>query len=639
MLYFSRFLRHDPFALLGALLLFIAVVRYIERPDSRWLILAVASVGYVLTTHEVSFVNLFILGTFTGLLIIYRVLPAAFVVGGAALLAIVASRSLLHAAGVESVPEIPWQSPSYRQVMSYLWSVLIHPQVVVALVILLVALAVCLWLIERRRGRERGSLDGTLGSAPVGTTAWALRVSLRDRVGWLAGFVAGSAIFIALYTSMFSNLRGLGSGTIGALGYWLAQHDVQRGAQPWFYYLVLTPQYEYAAVLGLIAGLFWLAVYAWRRRRANLETDLPFYTMALLAYWAVVMFLILSWAGEKMPWLIVHFVLPALILAGGLLGRGIEWLERQPTAARWSFGRDIVRYGGALAAFCVASFLLLAWATAGPYVEIDGTLRRSLRVEPGAAWWSMYLPVLGALAVGALATARAGVRRAGAVLTVTLTGLLVLLQVHAGWSFVYRSGDVPRDMLVYVQTSPHLKQMVRDLEGFSQEWTGGVRLEVWYDGGTQWPLNWYLREFPNRRLFYDLPEEVTAPIVIAAVSQHSAEREERLADYTYTEYPMRWWIPEAETYRRFAIAPELNAEFHQNHQTDQPPPYSAVDVLRSVWNSISSLSEPRQQAKLFRLVVYRELTASIGSYNYRVYVHNDYVHYYNTYRYGYQEPE
>jgi hypothetical protein len=330
----------------------------------------------------------------------------------------------------------------------------------------------------------------------------------------------------------------------------------------------------------------------------------------------------------------VHFVLPALVLAGGLIGRAIEWVERQSREQRESLRQDVVRYGGAIAGLAICWLLLMAWATAGPYVEIDGRLSRSLRLDGGLEWWAVFLPVLGAMAIVAFAIIRAGARCAGFAVATSLAILLALLQIHAGWSFVYRSGDVPRDMLVYVQTSPHLAAMVRDLEQFSHEWTGGMGLQIWYDGGVQWPLNWYLREFPNRRLFYDMPEDVTAPIVIAAVSQHSAERDQRLTEYSYVEYPMRWWVPEVDVYRRFAIAPELNNEFQQNHQTTQPPPYSLGDVARSVWSSVASLRHPEQQAKLFRMVVFRELPAPVGSYNYRVYVHDDYRHYYDALRHA-----
>jgi hypothetical protein len=96
---------------------------------------------------------------------------------------------------------------------------------------------------------------------------------------------------------------------------------------------------------------------------------------------------------------------------------------------------------------------------------------------------------------------------------------------------------------------------------------------------------------------------------------------------------MRWWFPEDETYRRFAIAPELNKTERQNYQTDEQGPFSALDVAESVWRSVWGMHEPQQQAKMFRLLAYRELWAPIGSYNFRVYVRNDLVQTWNDIRY------
>jgi hypothetical protein len=182
-----------------------------------------------------------------------------------------------------------------------------------------------------------------------------------------------------------------------------------------------------------------------------------------------------------------------------------------------------------------------------------------------------------------------------------------------GWNLTYRSGDVPRDMLVYVQTSPHVPQAVEDLRLLSLETHGDLSMPVVFTGTAQWPLNWYLRDFNGRMLVHEIPDTPTQPIVIATPGDIGDVEQAALADYTWVQHPLRWWIPEDETYRRFAIAPELNTEWRQNLQTDQPPPYTATDVIGSVGRSIWSVRTPEQQARLFRLIVYCELDAPIGA--------------------------
>ena len=55
LLYQSRYIRHDIFTVVGALFLFIAIMRYIERPSRGWLITIGATLGFLLTNHEIVF--------------------------------------------------------------------------------------------------------------------------------------------------------------------------------------------------------------------------------------------------------------------------------------------------------------------------------------------------------------------------------------------------------------------------------------------------------------------------------------------------------------------------------------------------------------------------------------------------------
>ena len=115
---------------------------------------------------------------------------------------------------------------------------------------------------------------------------------------------------IALFTTFFTNVpRGLTSGLVGSLGYWLGQHGIARGGQPWFYYLLLGALYE-----PLTIGLA-LAVAPGARapvrprpcvRRRDRAPRRGGPLSSLVAY---------SIAGEKMPWLLVHVALPACLLS------------------------------------------------------------------------------------------------------------------------------------------------------------------------------------------------------------------------------------------------------------------------------------------------------------------------------------
>jgi hypothetical protein len=187
---------------------------------------------------------------------------------------------------------------------------------------------------------------------------------------------------------------------------------------------------------------------------------------------------------------------------------------------------------------------------------------------------------------------------------------------------------------MYSQASPDVERVMEDLGEFSRQLSGDRDIAVWYDSGTSWPFQWYLRDYPNRR-FYGTTIDSPPNAEVVLISQDSlGENEAMLTGYTYQDYTMRWFFPENPIYRRFAIAPELNDVNRQNYQTGEEGHYSATDVLESVWSSFWSLREPQQQAQMFRLVAYRELWDQIRSdFDFRVYVRNDLVDIWDEARY------
>ncbi|HEX6507481.1 MAG TPA: flippase activity-associated protein Agl23 [Chloroflexota bacterium] len=105
---------------------------------------------------------------------------------------------------------------------------------------------------------------------------------------------------------------------VGGLFYWLSQHNVHRGDQPWFYYTLLFGLYEQLVIAFGVAGIVWFA------RHPTLFTT-------FLTYWAVLMFGVYSWAGEKFPWLMVHPLLPFTLIAAMFI---VQVLQRSH-AVRW----------------------------------------------------------------------------------------------------------------------------------------------------------------------------------------------------------------------------------------------------------------------------------------------------------------
>lgn len=141
-------------------------------------------------------------------------------------------------------------------------------------------------------------------------------------VHWFVGIVAAWVVFAALYWVLppgpQGNLTwgqgfqiGIGRGVWQGLYYWLQQQQVARGGQPFYYYLLLLPLYEQLAIVFGIGG----AVYSLFR---------PTRFRLFLVWWFVVSLGLYSWAGEKMPWLSIHILLPLMLLAAIMIERVIE---------------------------------------------------------------------------------------------------------------------------------------------------------------------------------------------------------------------------------------------------------------------------------------------------------------------------
>jgi hypothetical protein len=187
-------------------------------------------------------------------------------------------------------------------------------------------------------------------------------------------------------------------------------------------------------------------------------------------------------------------------------------------------------------------------------------------------------------------------------------------------------------MLVYTQTSPDVPMMMNDIDQMSAELTGGKDLEIWYDNGVSWPMQWYLRDYPNKHFFGGAltAPPGDAPIVLVS-NQNKGEAEQYLDNYTPQEYVLRWWYPEDESYRNFAIAPEL--EPGRSAWKNSADKHGPLEIAGSVLDSLATLFTPEGQQKAYRLAMYRDLTAPNGQFNYTMYVRNDLLPYFNGTRY------
>ncbi|MFN3974055.1 MAG: flippase activity-associated protein Agl23 [Dehalococcoidia bacterium] len=498
--YFSRFARNDILMAVWATLLMVCTWRYLEGGRSVYLYPFSAVLALAFATNETAYFVALLLGGFLAVLAFPDMRDWAL--GRKSLRQVGPAGTLLLVLVSLTLP---------------LWT---------ALVALLPGLAPALANPDPSRGLVGLPMGG---GWYVATALLAATFGVSVGLGlfwngrrWLACALVFYAVWLTLYTTVFTNPFGVFTGAWQSLGYWIAQQGVARGGQPWYYYFVVGWTYEFLPFLLALAALvtFW---------RATLFTR-------FLVYWVVGSFILYTWASEKMPWILVNLAFPLALLGGRALG----WLvERVPWRRAWERGA-------------------LLGAAIVPLAGVVGY--RLLFLDPakglwGLLWVLVWLGLLGGvIGVACIFAFRVGLKRGWALLGLGVVGLLGLLTLAAGWRAVYRNGDVPYELLVYTQTAPDIPRIARDIEHLAEATGQKENLKIVVDGadGFAWPWVWYLRRFKGAGYpdmdFTSLGTPTDAAVVLVNERNLSKVREALGSDFVEARrYIHRWWHP--ETYR------------------------------------------------------------------------------------------
>lgn len=528
--YYSRYIRHDIPVMLWALIILYAMLSYLEDGRARWLRLMAAGVSLSFATKEVTFIYNAIFGLFLVVLLIARTLRSTQ--GG--------------------------EEPGWKAKLAALWRQVCSQR---AFDLIVVLGTLCLPFLAPGLIALVGldPLDYTMPTIVYSAVIVGGFLMISVLIGmswdwrrWWPAAAIHYAIFVVLYTTFFTNGYGIASGMVGSLGYWLQQHEVERGSQPRYYYTIMVAFYEYLPWLLATAAVIYAGVRAWRDRRLHVTADAPHREVPagvpfvpLLVWWSVLAWVAYSVAGERMPWLTVHITLPMILLAGWLVGQlvnSVDWAMalRRPT---WALA--------VLAAPLVFAVISLAGAAGeGPF---RGVALSQLRTTGRFLGGVMAVAALGAAVVYV-------VRRVGARLALRV-GILLLLMVPVALTirtsarFCYVTYDNPTEFLVYAHGAPGVNKVMRQVEMLSERTAGGpYRIEVAYGAEGSTFFYWKLRNYPNAQHFGEQPsrEQVDVPVIIAGSEQWSALEPYLGTNYLVATYPYLWWP--LEDYRDLTLA-------------------------------------------------------------------------------------
>jgi hypothetical protein len=161
-------------------------------------------------------------------------------------------------------------------------------------------------------------------------------------------------------------------------------------------------------------------------------------------------------------------------------------------------------------------------------------------------WISALVIGLGLIYLVYRVVARSSIRTALRIGFLTLVTLLAFWTVSVTWRANYINFAKANEMLFYAHGSQDIKLALAEIEEISQRTVGDKQIKVAYDDESTWPLEWYMRQYPNAVFYGANPtrEALDAPVVIVG-SGNDAKAKPYLGDKYYRRnYRLVWWPAE-----------------------------------------------------------------------------------------------
>ncbi|MFN2196951.1 MAG: flippase activity-associated protein Agl23, partial [Anaerolineales bacterium] len=581
MLYYARYVRNESFVVFFGLVGLWAILRYLETGKNRYLLALTASTSLHFATKETAFIYTAQMLIFLGLLFLNRItsrawenklyrtlflitlLIAVLMLGMAVGVVMFGGGSMAAGEPTLVQPAVPGQTGGASPAINFPMILTLVPAVLgivaLGLAVLLLVRGVGTQYLRQERSLGLLILLGTLvlpqlSPLPVRFMGWAIpdtpgavqsmtsldvlhfmvflipMAVIAVLIGlwwnskvWLINAALFYGLFVYLYTTGFSNPSGVISGLVGSLGYWMAQQGVQRGSQPWYYYLIVQiPIYEYLAfglsILGV--GFFirrQLSVTAPEAEPVALAIDEPdaaaqvedttaaeseqqvedscTLALYLLIFWFVSSLLAYTAAGEKMPWLTVHIVLPMVLLGGWGFASLVESIRWENFKAR----------RGWLVLLALLVLLISGLGLIGALLGAHPPFRSRQLLDLQATTRFISTLLVFGLAAWALIRLRWSAGQTFRLGVLLLIGIGAVLTARTAFQASYVNYDEANEYLVYAHSARGVKDVMSRIEDLSRRTTDGLALEFGYDDDTSWPMTWYTRNYFNHRYYGNQP--------------------------------------------------------------------------------------------------------------------------------------
>ncbi len=310
---------------------------------------------------------------------------------------------------------------------------------------------------------------------------------------------------------------------------------------------------------------------SWRER---INVDELFGFIPYVIWWMVLNWVIYTWAGEKMPWLSTHIVIPTAIVGGWYLGQRLKGVS-----AREFLGQKSLALIGTMIVLLLAIFFSLQTAlldvefggakTLANLTGLNVLIGRIALILIPSAILLRYL-----LRDATRETARRSWLFAGFILLAALT-------IQFTYQANYLNGDYANEYLIYAHGSPATKkQVMAQIDEISMRLEGDKSMRVSFDNKSSWPYYWYLRDYKNQHFFGENPDASIAdsPVILAGSDKWDTIENIVRDDYVHNTYHYIWWP--MEEYRNLS----WDALYGVNRNETQARGLGSRDVRQAIWD-------------------------------------------------------
>ncbi len=293
-----------------------------------------------------------------------------------------------------------------------------------------------------------------------------------------------------------------------------------------------------------------------------------------LVWWLLLTWVAYSYAGEKMPWLSIHFVIPMGMLTGWYFNEKLS-----PLKAEDLFSRSSLVLMGMTILLASTAMLVIGPLLQGSIALGDQQLENLTNIGR----------FLGAILLVALVTLfwRRAYRKVpdylhNPVLILSAFIILSVLTIRFTYMAAFTHADYTNEFMVYAHGAPATKSVVLEqVEELSMRLNGDKSIKVAFDSDVSWPLTWYLRDYPQRVFFGENPSQSLndSPAIIVGAKNWDSVEPYLGNNYEYTEHTFLWWP--MEEYRNISWNALLG---DPNVPPDQRRGLGNADVREALWN-------------------------------------------------------